>query len=54
MELAEKYIYAVYEEKSFSKAAKKLYITQSSLSATVKKHENKLGFPTNVYGSPNA
>ncbi len=44
MELAEKYIYAVYEEKSFSKAAKKLYITQSSLSATVKKHENKLGF----------
>ena len=44
MELAEKYIYAVYEEKSFSKAAKKLYITQSSLSATVKKPENKLGF----------
>ena len=44
MELAEKYIYAVYEEKSFSNAAKKLYITQSSLSATVKKHESKLGF----------
>lgn len=44
MELAERYIYTVYETKSFSKAARKLYITQSSLSATVKKHENKLGF----------
>lgn len=44
MELAEKYIYKVYLEKSFSLAAKELYISQSSLSATVKKFENKLGF----------
>ncbi len=44
MELAEKYIYKIYQENSFSKAARKLYISQSSLSTTVKKHENKLGF----------
>lgn len=31
------YIYAVYQEKSFSKAAKKLYVSQPWLSATVKK-----------------
>ena len=31
------YIYTVYKEKSFSKAAKKLFISQPSLSATVKR-----------------
>ena len=39
------YIYAVYQEKSFSKAAKKLYVSQPWLSATVKKAEQELGLP---------
>lgn len=39
------YIYAVYKEKSFSKAAEKLFISQPSLSITVKKVEEKLGLP---------
>lgn len=38
------YIYAVYKEKSFSAAAKKMYISQPSLSAAVKRAEEKLGF----------
>ena len=38
------YIYAVYEEKSFTKAAKKLYISQPALSAAIKRAEEKLGF----------
>lgn len=33
------YIYAVYQEKSFSRAAQKLYVSQPWLSATVKKIE---------------
>lgn len=37
------YIYTVYQEKSFSKAAQKLFIAQPSLSAAVKKIENELG-----------
>ncbi|MEA4964703.1 MAG: LysR family transcriptional regulator [Oscillospiraceae bacterium] len=37
------YIYMVYTEKSFSKAAKKLFISQPSLSAAVKKVETELG-----------
>ena len=44
MELADSYVYRVYLESSFSKAAKKLYISQSSLSLTVKKLESRLGF----------
>ena len=32
------YVYAVYEEKSFSKAAQKLYITQPALSTAIKKY----------------
>ena len=32
------YVYAVYEEKSFSKAAQKLYITQPALSTAIKKN----------------
>lgn len=39
------YIYEVYKERSFSKAAAKLYISQPSLSATVKKTETKIGSP---------
>lgn len=39
------YVYEVYKEKSFSKAAKNLYISQPSLSATVKRIEKKIGFP---------
>ena len=38
------YAYAVYEEKSFTKAAEKLYISQPSLSLTIKKLEDELGF----------
>jgi DNA-binding transcriptional LysR family regulator len=37
------YIYEVYKEKSFSKAAKKLYISQPSLSAMVHKTESRIG-----------
>lgn len=38
------YIYEIYKEQSFTKAAKKLFISQPSLSATVKKAEEALGF----------
>ena len=40
-----KYVYEVYREKSFSKAAQNLYISQPSLSARIKKIENLIGFP---------
>lgn len=39
------YILTVYREKSFSKAAQKLYISQPSLSAVVKRVEEKLSAP---------
>ena len=39
------YMYAVYEERSFSKAAKRLFISQPSLSATVKRIEERIGYP---------
>jgi DNA-binding transcriptional LysR family regulator len=39
------YVYEVYKEKSFSKAAQNLYISQPSLSATIKKIEDRIGFP---------
>ena len=39
------YVYTVYEEKSFSRAAKKLFMTQPALSAAVKKVESTLGLP---------
>lgn len=39
------YVYEVYKEMNFSKAAKNLYISQPSLSAAVKKVENEVGFP---------
>lgn len=41
---AEKYIYQVYLAKSFSKAAKKLFVSQPSLSAAVAHKEKELGF----------
>ena len=37
------YIYEVYKERSFSNAAKKLYISQSSLSLTIKRAEDQIG-----------
>ena len=39
------YVYAVYKEKSFSKAAEKLFISQPSLSANVKREEASVGYP---------
>ena len=39
------YVYAVYEEKSFTKAAEKLFISQPALSVAIKKLENSLGYP---------
>ena len=39
------YVYEVYKEMSFSKAAKNLFISQPSLSAAVKKAEARIGFP---------
>lgn len=39
------YIYAVYEEKSFSKAAKKMFISQPALSNIVKKAEEEICAP---------
>ena len=39
------YVYAVYQEKSFTKAAEKLYISQPSLSANVKREEECVGYP---------
>lgn len=38
-----KYVYEVYKAKSFSKAAEKLYISQPSLSLTIKKIEDRIG-----------
>ncbi len=39
------YVYTVYQTRSFSKAAEKLFIAQPSLSATIKKVEKKVGSP---------
>lgn len=36
------YVYAVYQERSFSKAAKKLYLSQPALSAAVRKAEEEI------------
>lgn len=40
-----KYVYAVYQEKSFTKAARKLFISQPALSNMVKKAEQEIGVP---------
>lgn len=37
------YVYVVYQEKSFSKAAQKLFVSQSAVSAMVRKAEVKIG-----------
>jgi len=39
------YVYAVYLNQSFSKAAKALYISQPALSAAIKKVEVEVGTP---------
>ena len=39
------YVLAVYEEKSFTKAAQKLFISQPTLSVAIKNIENRLGAP---------
>lgn len=39
------YIYAVYKEQSFTRAAEKLYISQPCLSAAIKKVEEEIGAP---------
>ncbi len=39
------YVYEVYKERSFSKAAESLYISQPALSAMIKKIEAKIGMP---------
>ncbi len=39
------YVYAVYKHRSFSKAAESLFISQPSLSLTVKKVEQRVGSP---------
>lgn len=43
METRLKYIYTVYQEKSIVKAAEKLYVSQPSLSITIKRIEQELG-----------
>ena len=37
------YVYEVYKEASFSKAAQNLYISQPSLSASIKREEDRIG-----------
>ena len=44
MQQSEKYAYKVCQLRSFSKAAEKLFISQPSLSSTIKKLEKELGF----------
>lgn len=44
MNTADEYIYRVYTEKSFTQAAKSLFISQPSLSAAIARKEEELGF----------
>ncbi len=44
MELGQKYILKINNTRSFSRAAKELFISQPSLSLTIKKMEEELGF----------
>lgn len=39
------YVYTVYKEKSFTKAAEKLFVSQPCLSAAIKKIEKEIGQP---------
>ena len=45
MFIFKKYVYEVYKERSFTKAAQNLYISQPSLSARIKKIEEIIGEP---------
>lgn len=45
MEQDMKYVYAVYKNGSFSRAAKSLFITQPALSIAIQKVENSIGMP---------
>lgn len=45
MQAEMEYVYAVHKEKSFSGAAKKLFVSQSAVSAMVKKAEKRAGCP---------
>lgn len=45
MEAEMNYVYTVWKHRSFSKAARELYLTQPALSAAVKRVETKLGLP---------
>lgn len=45
------YVYEVYKEQSFSKAAENLYISQPALSSMIKKIETKIGMPS-LTGAP--
>ncbi len=40
-----KYVYTVYQERSFTKAAQKMFLSQPALSSMVKKAERKIGMP---------
>lgn len=40
-----KYVYEVYKERSFSNAARNLYISQPALSGMIKKIEKNIGMP---------
>ncbi len=48
----EEYVYTVYKEKSFTRAADKLFVSQPALSAAVKKQEERLGFKIFDRGTP--
>lgn len=39
------YVYEVYKERSFSRAARNLYISQPSLSASIRRIEARIGAP---------
>ena len=39
------YVYEVYKEQSFSRAAANLFISQPSLSANVRRVEKRVGYP---------
>ena len=43
MEQIKKYIYQVYKDKSFSAAAKALYVSQPALSASIARYEKEIG-----------